>query len=67
MIDDVNVNVDLKVEPLAVSVTNASRLLGIGKTVTYELIKRGKLNTVYIGRRNMVRMSSLRQLIGEPA
>lgn len=67
MIDDVDVTVDLKVEPLAVSVTNASRLLGIGKTVTYELIKHGKLDTVHIGRRNMVRMSSLRQLIGEPA
>lgn len=67
MNDVSDVSVELKVEPMAVSVANASRILGIGKTVTYELIKHGKLDTVHIGRRNMVRMSSLRQLIGEPA
>ncbi|WP_242120533.1 helix-turn-helix domain-containing protein [Sphingomonas lacusdianchii] len=67
MNDVYDVGVELKVEPLAVSVANASRILGIGKTVTYELIKRGKLDTVHIGRRNMVRISSLRQLVGEPS
>lgn len=64
--DTPNTIVNLKVQPLAVPVLTASRLLGVGKTVTYELIKRGKLKTVYIGRRNMVRMSSLRELVGDP-
>ena len=55
------------IEPLAVSVTNAAKLLGVGRTVAYEMIRCGKLDTVHIGRRNMVRMSSLRRLIGEPS
>lgn len=67
MADAPSVNVALTIEPLAVPVLTASRMLGVGKTVTYELIKRGKLQTVHIGKRNMVRMSSLRELVGEPA
>ena len=51
------------IEPLAVSVTRAAQLLGIGRTITYELIKCGKLQTANIGRRNMVRMSSIKRLV----
>ena len=51
------------IEPLAVSVTRAAQLLGIGRTITYELIKCGKLETANIGRRNMVRMSSIKRLV----
>jgi excisionase family DNA binding protein len=51
------------IRPLAVSVTDAAKLLGIGRTVTYELIRCGKLQTTNIGRRNMVRMASIRQLV----
>lgn len=51
------------IEPLAVSVTNAAKLLGVGRTVTYELIRCGKLETANIGRRNLVRMSSIKRLV----
>lgn len=51
------------IEPLAVSVTRAAQLLGIGRTITYDLIKCGKLQTANIGRRNMVRMSSIKRLV----
>ena len=55
------------IEPLAVSVTRAAQLLGIGRTITYELIKCGKLETANIGRRNMVRMASIKRLVEGPA
>lgn len=67
MLECSNVEVEVRLEPLAVPISAASKLLGIGRTVTYELIKCGKLKTVHIGRRNMVRMSSLRELVGELA
>ena len=56
-------NMAAPVEPLAVSVTRAAQLLGIGRTITYELIKCGKLETANIGRRNIVRMSSIKRLV----
>ena len=48
---------------LAVRVGEASRMIGIGRTKLYELIKAGDLETVKIGRATLITMSSLRQLI----
>jgi excisionase family DNA binding protein len=46
--------------PLAHSVTDAARLLGIGRTALYELIGRGELPTVRIGSRRLIRDADLR-------
>ena len=45
---------DTESHPLAYSVTDAARLLGIGRTLAYALVKSGKLPTVTLGRRVVV-------------
>jgi excisionase family DNA binding protein len=41
-------------QPLAFSVEDAARALGIGRTITFRLIKEGKLAVVRVGRRTLV-------------
>ena len=49
------------------SIPDAQRALGIGRSTAYRLIENGKLETVKIGRRTLIRVSSIRALAGEPA
>lgn len=49
--------------PLAVRVSDATRLTGIGKTKLFELIADGTLETTSIGRRRLILYRSLEQLI----
>lgn len=49
------------------SIPDAQRALGIGRSTAYRLINDGKLDTVKIGRRTLIRVSSIRTLAGEPA
>jgi excisionase family DNA binding protein len=48
---------------LSVRVGEASRMIGIGRTKIYELIKAGDLEKVKIGRATLVTIRSLRRLI----
>ena len=48
---------------LSVRVGEASRMIGIGRTKIYELIKAGDLETVKIGQATLVTIRSLRRLI----
>lgn len=48
------------------SIPDAQRALGIGRSTAYRLIDDGKLETVKIGRRTLIRVSSIRALAGEP-
>lgn len=50
-------------QPLLCSVTEAARTLGIGKTKAYELISEGLLETVSIGSRRLVKVSSIHKLV----
>lgn len=50
-------------KPLAVSVTTACKLLGVGNTTMWALIKGGRVKTVSIGRRRLVIYSSLELLL----
>ncbi|MBB3875549.1 helix-turn-helix domain-containing protein [Sphingomonas aquatilis] len=52
--------------PLAVRVSDATRLTGIGKTKLFELIADGTLETTSIGRRRLILYRSLEQLIEGP-
>ena len=52
---------------LAVSICEAGRLLSIGRSLVYVLIKRGILKTVKINRRNLVLMSSITELVSSGA
>jgi excisionase family DNA binding protein len=47
-------------EPILLSIDKAAEKLGIGRSKTYELITQGRLLTVNIGRRRLVRIDSVR-------
>jgi excisionase family DNA binding protein len=50
------------------SIPDAAAALGLGRSKTYQLISEGKLATVTIGRRRLVRVESVRTLaLGEAA
>lgn len=41
-------------EPLVYSVTEAASALGIGRSLAFELVRRGELPTVRLGRRRVI-------------
>jgi len=45
--------------PLTVTINEAVALIGIGRTKLYELIAEGRLETTTIGRRRLVKFTSL--------
>jgi hypothetical protein len=51
------------VKPLAVPVKIACRLIGVGNTSMWALIKAGRVKTVSIGRRRLVIYASLEALL----
>ena len=55
-------------EPMLCSIPDAARMLGIGRSKAWELAQSGKLETLAIGRRRLVRIESVRALaLGEAA
>lgn len=51
-------------ELLAISVNDAAKALGVGRTTVYGLINSKDLETIKIGRRTLVKMDSIRLLVG---
>lgn len=55
-------------KPYLLSIAEAADALSIGRSKTYQLISEGKLLTVSIGRRRLVRADSVRAIaLGEAA
>jgi excisionase family DNA binding protein len=55
-------------DTLLCSIPDAAKALGVGRSKLYELIAEGRLETVTIGRRRLVRTDSIRALaLGEAA
>jgi excisionase family DNA binding protein len=55
-------------DQMLVSISDAADSLGIGRSKAYQLIGEGKLITVAIGRRRLVRLDSVRAVaLGEAA
>ena len=54
-------------DPITVTVDGAKRALGLGHTKIYELIGEGRLQTIKIGRRTLVKTDSIRALVDEAA
>lgn len=50
-------------EPLALTIPNACRAIGCGKTWLYEAAKRGELKLVRLGGRTVVPMAELKRLL----
>ena len=55
-------------DPVTVTVDDACKAIGIKRTKIYELIGSGKLRTIKIGTRTLVKTDSIRALVsGEAA
>lgn len=54
-------------DTLLCSIPDAAKALGVGRSKAYELIAEGRLETVTIGRRRLVRTQSVRALASEGA
>jgi excisionase family DNA binding protein len=50
-------------EALAVSINEAAKVLGMGRTSIYALIGDGRLETLKLGRRTLVKTASIRRLV----
>lgn len=51
------------VSELLCSIKMAAHSLGVGRTLTYDLIKKGRLETVKIGSRTLVKVESIKALV----
>lgn len=51
-------------EPIFASINDTAKALSLGRTSIYQLIRDGRLETVKMGRRTLVRIESIRRLIG---
>jgi excisionase family DNA binding protein len=54
-----------ELRPLALSVEEAALVLGLGRTVTFRLIRSGQLRSFTVGRRRLVPMAACEQYIAE--
>ena len=54
-------------ETVFVSVNEACRLVGLGRSTMYRLMDEGQVETVKIGSRRLVRVASLTALDGAPS
>jgi excisionase family DNA binding protein len=50
-------------EILTTSVNDAARVLNLGRTSIYALIRDQKLETVKVGRRTLIKVDSIRKLV----
>jgi excisionase family DNA binding protein len=50
-------------EALAASINETARALSLGRTSVYALIREGRLETVKLGRRTLVKVASIRRLL----
>ena len=50
-------------EPMTVTVGDARRMIGLGKTKTYELLASGELRSTQIGKRRLVFVASIKELL----
>jgi excisionase family DNA binding protein len=50
-------------QPLLLTVPEAARVLGIGRSTLYELIAAGTIDTVHIGRAHRVALTALNEYV----
>jgi excisionase family DNA binding protein len=55
-----------ELENFLTSVPEAVKMLSVGRSTLYRLIKDGRLETVKIGRRTLIRIDSIKALAGCP-
>lgn len=50
-------------DPLAISINETAKVLGLGRTSIYGMIGDGRLETFKLGRRTLVKTESIRRLV----
>lgn len=50
-------------KPISISVIDAAAALGVGRTTIFQMIKNGELEVIKLGRRTLVKVSSLKRLV----
>ena len=50
-------------QPIAASINETAKALSLGRTSIYALIREGRLETVKLGRRTLVKVASIRRLL----
>lgn len=50
-------------QPVTLSITGAAKALGLGRTTIYALIADGRLESVKLGRRHLIKTASIQRLI----
>ena len=50
-------------DPLAISINETAKVLGLGRTSVYAMIGEGRLETFKLGRRTLVKTASIRRLV----
>ncbi len=53
--------------PAVLTIPQAAEILGIGRDLAYQAVRRGELPTVWLGRRLLVRTDELLELLGAPS
>jgi len=51
-------------EPLLLDVVSSAKVLGIGRTQLFKLIREGELNACHIGRRTLIAQAELEEYVG---
>lgn len=54
-------------KPISVGVDEAARLIGVARSMLYEMIARGELETFKLGRRRLVRVKTLEAFVKRQA
>jgi excisionase family DNA binding protein len=54
-------------EAVTVTVADACKAIGVGRTVLYELLSEGKLDSITLGRRRLITTESIRRLVSTAA
>ena len=54
-------------EPIVISIKDAAKALSLGRTSIYGLINSGRLDTIKLGRRTLIKTDSLRRIISDDA
>lgn len=50
-------------QPFLISIAEAAKALSLGKTAFYQLLGQGRIDTIKIGRRRLVKVESIHQLL----
>jgi excisionase family DNA binding protein len=61
----VSASLEDHMDNVLISIPEAGKMLSVGRSTLYRLIGDGQLETVKIGRRTLIRVTSIRALAGE--